>query len=166
MPAILELSVMPSLNRAHTRRIGGISPFSFSWMCADSVSCWFNSLTKVGYRDRNALSNSVKNSLFSFSVLVEEERRLSSSLLWLVFYLSYSQGAQFAVSLYVLITQVNIHLYQSFALLIGILQFVVDEMQLSIENFHFCGCCCDFIFLLFQQPVLLADEQAANTYSK
>ena len=85
MPAILELSVMPSLNRARTRRIGGISPFSFSWMCADSVSCWFSSLIKVGYRDRNALSNSVKNSLFSFSVLVEEERRLRSSLLWLAF---------------------------------------------------------------------------------
>ena len=85
MPAILELSVMPNRNKAHTRRMGGISPFSFSWMCADSVSCWFSSFTKVGYRDRNALSNSVRNSLFSFSVLVEEERRLRSSLLWLAF---------------------------------------------------------------------------------
>ena len=85
MPAILELSVMPNRNKAHTRRMGGISPFSFSWMCADSVSCWFCSLTEVGYRDRKALSNSVRNSLFSFSVLVEEERRLRSSLLWLAF---------------------------------------------------------------------------------
>lgn len=120
MPAILELSVMPNLNRAHTRRIGGISPFSFSWMCADSVSCLFSSVIKVGYRDRNALSNSVRNSLFSFSVLVEEERRLSSSLLWLALIFLTANVRSFGSSLY-FIAQVNIYLYQSLAFLIGIL---------------------------------------------
>ena len=47
-----SLSLIHIFNRAHTRRIGGISPFSFSWMCADSVSCLFSSVIKVGYRDR------------------------------------------------------------------------------------------------------------------
>ena len=80
--------------------------------------------------------------------------------------LSNCQGAQFAVSLYVLIAQVNIHLYQSLALLVGVLQFVVDEVQLAVENFHFCRCSRDFVFLLFQKFVLLADEQTAKSHSE
>ncbi|CUQ62670.1 Uncharacterised protein [Segatella copri] len=39
-------------------------------------------------------------------------------------------------------------------------------MQLAVENFHFCRCSRDFVFLLFQKFVLLADEQTAKSHSE
>ena len=48
MPAIIELSVTPSLISAATRRLGVSSLFSFSSTCASGVSSVFSSVTNVG----------------------------------------------------------------------------------------------------------------------